>query len=240
MLLLNLNDWSVVANLDRRLTHLELPIAFANVFMDMEKMKGAKKICRDAWDLILATFCYSSKRANMMGGNSVNQGNNNNGNNGGPSGGGAANSGSSSGTAATGAISGDNTGNAGTSTSLSSGNGNSNSNASGAGGNNTIAGANASSSSGNNNNPRYSPCPGGTSNLQSFIKLSRHQTVFNLIISMLAKIHNLLKDDANYDINGEYMHLWPTTLSKYDVHYNVCYYNRCNCLSIFIIVCQSL
>lgn len=216
MMLLNLNEWSAVANLDRRLTHLELAIAFATTFIDMEKMKGAKKICRDAWDLVLSTFYYNSKRSNVVSSNSGNQGNNVS-NNGSP---GNGNNGTSSGIAGvSGNIPIDNN-------NLTSGNGNNNANMSNAGaGNSTINGSSSnpttsstisgiSSVAGGNNNTKYVNSSSTTTNLQTFIKFIRHQTLFNLTISILAKIHNLLKDDVNYDINGEYMHLWPTSLSK--------------------------
>lgn len=217
MLLLNLNDWSAVASLDRRLTSLELPIVFATTFIDMEKMKGTKKICRDAWDLVLSTFCYNSKRSNVISSNSANQAVNvqNNGSTG------NGNNGVSSGIAgASGNITVD-------SNNLTSGNGNNGSNASN-NGNGVVSTTNGSASistttltvsgisnvAGGNNSAKYSQSSGTTNSLQAFIKSIRHQTVFNLTISILAKIHNLLKDDSNYDINGEYMNLWPTSLSK--------------------------
>ncbi|KAM7342295.1 integrator complex subunit 8 [Cochliomyia hominivorax] len=138
LMLLNLNDWNAIVVLDKRLPQLELPIAFAATFLDMEKMKGPKKICRDAWDLVLSMFLNTSKRGSSVGGGSG-------------SGGGSS---------------------------------------------------------------RNSPCLAVSTGLHPFLKRIRHQMLFNLAISMLGKIHNILKDDANHDLNGEYMQLWPTSISN--------------------------
>lgn len=216
MLLLNLNDWSAVANLDRRLTQLELPIAFAVTFMDMEKMKGNKKICRDAWDLVLATFSNNQKRSNS-GNNSTIQAitlHNN--------GGGNTNNGSTCTALGLGSGNangdGNNTLHDNSSNQMTNNGNNSTVNTAnsggGGGGSNNATSSGGGGGGGGNNGQRSSPCPGMANSLQNFIKMIRHQTVFNLMISILAKIHNLLKDDANYDINGEYMHLWPTSLSR--------------------------
>lgn len=137
-MLLNLNDWSAVILLDKRLPQLELAISFAATFLDMEKMKGPKKICRDAWDLVLSMFLNTSKRGGSVGG-------------------------------------------------------------SGSGGGSS----------------RNSPSLAVSTGLYPFLKRIRYQMLFNLAISMLAKIHNILKDDVNHELNGEYMQLWPTSISKY-------------------------
>ncbi|XP_073844626.1 integrator complex subunit 8 [Musca autumnalis] len=139
IMLLNLNDWNAVIMLDKRLPQLELAISFANTFLDMEKMKGPKKICRDAWDLVLSMFLNtSSKRGGSAGG----------------------------------------------------------------------------SGSGGGGSSRNSPCLAVSTGLYPFLKRIRHQMLFNLAISMLGKIHNILKDDPNHDLNGEYMQLWPTSISN--------------------------
>lgn len=137
-MLLNLSDWNTIMLLDKRLPQLELPIAFAATFLDMEKMKGPKKICRDAWDLVLSMFLNTAKRGGSAGAGSC-------------SGGGSS---------------------------------------------------------------RNSPSLAVSTGLHPFLKRIRHQMLFNLAISMLGKIHNILKDDANHDLNGEYMQLWPTSISK--------------------------
>ncbi|XP_075164917.1 integrator complex subunit 8 [Haematobia irritans] len=143
-MLLNLNDWNAVIMLDKRLPQLELVIAFAATFVDMEKMKGPKKICRDVWDLVLSMFLNTSKR------------------------GGSAGAGSGSG----------------------------------------------------GGSSRNSPCLAVSTGLYPFLKRIRHQMLFNLAISMLGKIHNILKDDVNHDLNGEYMQLWPTSISN-PIGYNI-------------------
>uniref|UniRef100_A0A1A9WIS6 INTS8 TPR repeats domain-containing protein n=1 Tax=Glossina brevipalpis TaxID=37001 RepID=A0A1A9WIS6_9MUSC len=157
IMLLNLNEWSSLMFLDKRLPQLELPITFAATFLDMEKMKGSKKICRDAWDLVLTMFLNN----NAKRGNS---------------------------------------------------------------GNNTGSSGNASTSavgSGSGGSSRNSPCLAISTGLQPFFKKIRHQMVFSLAISLLSKIHNLLKDDPNYDLNGEYMQLWPTTVNNPLSSYNI-------------------
>lgn len=34
------------------------------------------------------------------------------------------------------------------------------------------------------------------------------------MLSLLARLHNILDDVSNMELNIEYMHLWPTSLSK--------------------------
>ncbi|XP_017108502.1 integrator complex subunit 8 [Drosophila bipectinata] len=122
IMLLNLTEFTPLIYLDKRSGALELPVAFAATFIEMEKMKGPKKVCRDAWDLMLSMFLSVPKRA-------------------------------SSGVA-------------------------------------------------------------GTSSLQAFLQRIRHQSVFGLSISMIGKIHNILKDDPNHDLSCEYMQLWPTSINN--------------------------
>lgn len=122
IMLLNLTEFTPLIYLDKRSGALELPVAFAATFIEMEKMKGPKKVCRDAWDLMLSMFLSVPKRA-------------------------------SSGV-------------------------------------------------------------GGSSSLQPFLQRIRHQSIFGLSISMIGKIHNILKDDPNHDLSCEYMQLWPTSINK--------------------------
>lgn len=135
IMLLNLSEWQALSFLDKRLPQLELPLAFATTFLDMEKMKGTKKACRDAWDIVLPLFSNQTKRGG--GGNS-----------------------------------------------------------------------------------RNSPSLAINTGLQSFLKRIRDQGLFSLVISLLGKIHNILKDDANYELNGEYIQLWPTSISN-PLGYNI-------------------
>lgn len=129
MVLLNLNDWNALMFLDKRLASLELPIAFAATFLEMEKLKTSKKMPRDAWDIVLAMFSTSQQKRG--GGNS-----------------------------------------------------------------------------------RNSPSLVVSSSLYPFLKKIREPKVFSLAISLLAKIHNILKDDPNLDLNGDYVNLWPANISK--------------------------
>ncbi|KAM8712151.1 hypothetical protein ACLKA7_012644 [Drosophila subpalustris] len=125
IMLLNLTDFPPLLYLDKRSQLMELPLAFAATFTEMEKMKGPKKACRDAWELMLSMFLNVPKRATSTG-----------------------------------------------------------------------AGSGASSS------------------LQTFLQRVRHQSVFGLAISMLGKMHNILKDDPNHDLSCEYMQLWPTSITN--------------------------
>lgn len=135
MVLLNLNDWNALMFLDKRLASLELPIAFAATFLEMEKLKTSKKMPRDAWDIVLAMFSTSQQKRG--GGNS-----------------------------------------------------------------------------------RNSPSLVVSSSLYPFLKKIREPKVFSLAISLLAKIHNILKDDPNLDLNGDYVNLWPANISN-PVGYNI-------------------
>lgn len=140
IMLLNLGDWNTLMFLDKRLPQLELPIAFAVTVLDMEKMKGSKKVCRDAFDLVLQMFVNTTKRS------------------GGPGGGGSGGSGGGS--------------------------------------------------------SRNSPSLAVSTGLQPFLKRIRHQLIFSLAISCLGKIQNILRDDTNHDLSGEYMHLWPAGIPR--------------------------
>ncbi|ALC42113.1 IntS8 [Drosophila busckii] len=125
IMLLNLTDFPALLYLDKRTPQLELPFAFAATFIEMEKLKGPKKVCRDAWELIVSMFLNVPKRASATG-----------------------------------------TGNA------------------------------------------------AISSLLAFLQRLRHQSVFGLAISMLGKMHNILKDDPNHDLICEYMQLWPTSVNN--------------------------
>ncbi|KAH8370057.1 hypothetical protein KR093_002027 [Drosophila rubida] len=126
IMLLNLTDFPALIYLDKRAAPLEFPLSFASTFIEMEKMKGPKKACRDAWELMLSMFLNIPKRS---------------------------------------------------AASLPAGSG--------------------------TNSP-----------LLAFLQRVRHQMVFGLAISMLGKMHNILKDDPNHDLNCEYMQLWPVTLTN--------------------------
>jgi len=62
IMLLNLTEFPPLLYLDKRAGPLELPLAFAATFIEMEKMKGPKKVCRDAWELMLSMFLNVPKR----------------------------------------------------------------------------------------------------------------------------------------------------------------------------------
>lgn len=37
----------------------------------------------------------------------------------------------------------------------------------------------------------------------------------SVILSLLARLHNILDDNSNREINGEHMNQWPTSVTKY-------------------------
>lgn len=39
--------------------------------------------------------------------------------------------------------------------------------------------------------------------------------VITVVLSLLSRLHNLLKDDPNMEIQADYLSLWPASLSKY-------------------------
>lgn len=73
---------------------------------------------------------------------------------------------------------------------------------------------NKNKSLGSNSNNRNSPILGISRNLQPFLQKIRDVKVFNFMISLIAKIHNILKDDSSSDMNVEYANLFPTIISE--------------------------
>lgn len=85
-------------------------------------------------------------------------------------------------------------------------------------------------------NNRDSPKLAATTNLMPFLKKLRNvsselisscdsnqktssiflysSTVISIVLSLLAKLFNILKDDSNMEINTEYLAIWPTSISK--------------------------
>lgn len=46
-----------------------------------------------------------------------------------------------------------------------------------------------------------------------FAKL-RDSTVLTVVISMLARLHNILKDESGLEVQADYVILWPAVISK--------------------------
>ncbi|XP_037955324.1 integrator complex subunit 8-like [Teleopsis dalmanni] len=131
VMLLNLSEHNTVMAMDKCLPQLELPIAFAKTMSDMEKMKGPKKVSREAWDILLSMFVSIPKRTNGSG------------------------------------------------------------------------------------SARNSPSLPASVGLRPFLKRIRSQTLFSVCISLMGKILNLLKEDPNNDLSGEFMQLWPTNINNH-------------------------
>uniref|UniRef100_A0A1Y1MIK6 INTS8 TPR repeats domain-containing protein n=1 Tax=Photinus pyralis TaxID=7054 RepID=A0A1Y1MIK6_PHOPY len=51
--------------------------------------------------------------------------------------------------------------------------------------------------------------------LLSFFLRLRDSTVLTVIISMLSKLHNVLRDESSLELNMDYIMLWPAAVSKY-------------------------
>lgn len=49
---------------------------------------------------------------------------------------------------------------------------------------------------------------------KQFLERMRDPFVVTILLSMLAKMHNLLKDDSNMELNIENFHLWPQSISN--------------------------
>lgn len=49
---------------------------------------------------------------------------------------------------------------------------------------------------------------------RQFLEKLREPLAISLMLSMLAKIHNLLKDETQFDLNMDHMYLWPTNITK--------------------------
>lgn len=61
---------------------------------------------------------------------------------------------------------------------------------------------------------RDSPSITSKSNLISFLSNLRDDTTLNVVISMLARLYNVLKDESSLELVIEYIVLWPAVVSK--------------------------
>lgn len=61
---------------------------------------------------------------------------------------------------------------------------------------------------------RYLPTTMNISVLKQFLERMRDPFVVTILLSMLSKMHNLLKDDSNLELNIENFHLWPQSISN--------------------------
>lgn len=53
--------------------------------------------------------------------------------------------------------------------------------------------------------------------LVHFLIRLREPTCLAVVISLLARLHNVLKDEPNLEIICQYISLWPAVVSKYDI-----------------------
>lgn len=67
---------------------------------------------------------------------------------------------------------------------------------------------------------RFSASTMNVSVFKQFLEKMRDPFVITILLSMLAKMHNLLKDDSNMELNIENFHLWPQSISNVN-GYNV-------------------
>lgn len=61
---------------------------------------------------------------------------------------------------------------------------------------------------------RFLPTTMNISVLKQFLERMRDPFVVTILLSMLSKMHNLLKDDSNLELNIENFHLWPQSISN--------------------------
>jgi len=61
---------------------------------------------------------------------------------------------------------------------------------------------------------RMIPATVNISVLKQFLDRMRDPLVITVLLSMLAKMHNLLQDDSTMELNIENFHLWPLTISN--------------------------
>lgn len=47
-----------------------------------------------------------------------------------------------------------------------------------------------------------------------FLKNLRDPLIVTIVLSLLAKFYNILKDESNFDLNIDYIYVWPTNISK--------------------------
>lgn len=67
---------------------------------------------------------------------------------------------------------------------------------------------------------RFSTTSMNTSVFEQFLGKLKDPFLITILLSMLSKMHNLLKDDSNMELNIENFHLWPQTISNVN-GYNV-------------------
>jgi integrator complex subunit 8 len=61
---------------------------------------------------------------------------------------------------------------------------------------------------------RFSSTMMNLSVFKQFLSQMRDPFVITILLSMLSKMHNLLKDDSNMELNIENLHLWPLSISN--------------------------
>lgn len=193
-MLLNLGDWTPSNWPEKRYQPLDMCAAFAAAAAEAESFNGggAKKVCRDAWEMVLPMFLLQNGGGTGGGGGAEGNkqqkqqqqrggggGDGHRGGNGGGGGGGGPNGG----------------GSARDSPSL-------------------VVGTSLT--------PFLKRLSGIGSKLYTFEFWVRESIacfrlpVISVVLSLLARLHNLLKDDSNMEILAEHLSLWPASLSKYD------------------------
>ena len=51
-------------------------------------------------------------------------------------------------------------------------------------------------------------------NFIDFIMKIREVTCFNIILSLLGRIYNVLRDDSSLELCNEYLYIWPAVITK--------------------------
>ncbi|GLH06860.1 Integrator complex subunit 8 [Gryllus bimaculatus] len=66
--LLNLGQWEYLSLLEKRWNYFELATALASACFDVARFKGNKKVCKDAWDIVLPVFGPSQQQKRSSSG----------------------------------------------------------------------------------------------------------------------------------------------------------------------------
>lgn len=142
--LLNLGQWDYLMSLDKRGSHFELPEAFAAACHDILKFKGTKKVCKDAWEIVLPVFGPSPQQKRTSSGAPVH---------------------------------------------------------------------------------RDSPTLGGSTgysraSLHQLLVRLRDPVVLSVALSLLARLHNVLRDEPSLELTAEYSGLWPAAVSNSNSYFS--------------------
>ncbi|XP_031630488.1 integrator complex subunit 8 isoform X3 [Contarinia nasturtii] len=225
--LLNSNEANELLRIDRRFPSSELFSAIAAIVIEIEQHKAtaSKKVFRDAWDMIAPMFANGghSSSGNNRRGRSTPQHN--------IDADGADRKETDDATNQDVNMQYDEQGASGSQddTTNSNGNGSRNMDVDDVDGHNNEREkvnpfSNRNRNNFNNDNSGYgmrdSPAVIVNTNLLPFIQKLRDPLPITIMLSLFSRLHNILDDNSNREINGEHMILWPTSVTN-PINYNI-------------------